>query len=239
MKTRWLILFVVALLLVGCSSSEQTVDEQGLSFSAFLMEEQDCALEITLEIQNPGPSDFEGDEDFQGVMDLETVQGDLRARANFFQLGPIPADGKAQPMVWQGDLEAGDYHLVWGSPKYGYTEVSFEMVPRDGQVCLGSEIHKQDQVGEPAAFPIPEGYGELADMIDQARGDLSERTGIPVEEILVQRIEERVFSDTSLDVPEPGQMYAEVLTPGYVITLLAQGQAYPYHTDGERVVYAP
>lgn len=37
------------------------------------------------------------------------------------------------------------------------------------------------------------------------------------------------WSDTSLGCPQPGQVYAQVLTPGYRITLYAPTLIYEYH----------
>jgi hypothetical protein len=39
------------------------------------------------------------------------------------------------------------------------------------------------------------------------------------------------FSNACLDVPAPGEMCAEVLTPGYVFTFEADGRQYNYNTD--------
>ena len=39
------------------------------------------------------------------------------------------------------------------------------------------------------------------------------------------------WSDASLGCPQEGFMYAQVITPGYLIILEAQGEQYEYHTD--------
>jgi hypothetical protein len=45
------------------------------------------------------------------------------------------------------------------------------------------------------------------------------------------------WSDASLGCPQEGMMYAQVITPGYLIVLEAQGQTFEYHTDqGTNVV---
>jgi hypothetical protein len=54
----------------------------------------------------------------------------------------------------------------------------------------------------------------------------------------VEDIEPKDFPDASLGVPEPGMTYAQVITPGYVILLNAEGETYEYHAAGERVVLA-
>jgi hypothetical protein len=62
--------------------------------------------------------------------------------------------------------------------------------------------------------------------------------GINDEEIAVQGVEAVDFPDASLGVPGPGQTYAQVITPGYVIKLVAEGRVYEYHGSGDRIVLA-
>lgn len=69
-----------------------------------------------------------------------------------------------------------------------------------------------------------------------ARQDLSQRLGIGIEEIEVQSVEAVEWSDTSLGCPQPGMMYAQVITPGYRILLRAGGQTYEYHSDRQRAI---
>ncbi|MDX1408310.1 MAG: hypothetical protein R3330_09255, partial [Saprospiraceae bacterium] len=47
-----------------------------------------------------------------------------------------------------------------------------------------------------------------------------------------------VWPDSSLGCPQKGMVYADVLTPGYLIVLSADGREYEYHTSkGTEVVY--
>ncbi|HUE75261.1 MAG TPA: hypothetical protein VMP10_00420 [Chloroflexota bacterium] len=68
-------------------------------------------------------------------------------------------------------------------------------------------------------------------MVEAAKRDLSTRTGTPVDAIEVVRVEEMEWSDAALGCPQPGQMYAQVIVPGYRIILRAAGTSYQYHTD--------
>ncbi len=72
-----------------------------------------------------------------------------------------------------------------------------------------------------------------------ARANLRERLCVSRNEITVQSVVPVEFADTSLGVPEPGRMYSQVITPGYVIRLTAAGEVYQYHGSGSRVVFAP
>jgi hypothetical protein len=66
-----------------------------------------------------------------------------------------------------------------------------------------------------------------------AVADLAQKQGIPVDAITVQSVEPMEWGDTSLGCPQEGFMYAQVITPGYLIILEAQGQTYEYHTDAQ------
>ncbi len=64
-----------------------------------------------------------------------------------------------------------------------------------------------------------------------ATTDLAERTGLSPNQIRLVSMEARDWNDTSLGCPQEGFMYAQVITPGYLIILEAQGQQYEYHTN--------
>ena len=67
--------------------------------------------------------------------------------------------------------------------------------------------------------------------------DLARRLDVSLEEILVISVEAVEWSDTSLGCPQPGMMYAQVITPGFRVVLEAEGETYDYHADrADRVV---
>lgn len=78
----------------------------------------------------------------------------------------------------------------------------------------------------------------LPDAVDAARQFLSSMLGVPPEEIAVKEVQAVDWPDASLGHPQPGRSYAQVITPGYRILLVAQGRQYDLHTDlpGSRVV---
>ena len=80
--------------------------------------------------------------------------------------------------------------------------------------------------------------GEYWDLFLEAREDLSERTGLDIGTIKLMDIASKEWSDTSLGNPKPGMMYAQVITPGFIMVLDAGGpEDYVYHTSMHRVVY--
>ena len=62
-----------------------------------------------------------------------------------------------------------------------------------------------------------------------AMNDLAKRLGIDAEDVAVVSAEEVTWSDASIGCPEPGKMYAQMLVPGSLIVLEADGKQYEYH----------
>ena len=77
---------------------------------------------------------------------------------------------------------------------------------------------------------VPPG-GEEA--LKAAIAALAEHTGLLPDQIEVVSIEAVEWRDASLGCPQPGYMYAQVITPGYLIVLQADNQTYEYHTDSK------
>jgi hypothetical protein len=72
--------------------------------------------------------------------------------------------------------------------------------------------------------------------VEEAKLDLSELLGVRPETLEVQSLEAVEWPDTSLGCPQPGMMYAQVITPGYRILLVAGDQVYEYHSDHRRAI---
>lgn len=74
------------------------------------------------------------------------------------------------------------------------------------------------------------------DLVARAKAHLANRLGIDQAAITLIRLEQVDWPDTSLGNPQPGMVYAQVVTPGYRLLFQAEGQTYEYHTDlGQRV----
>jgi len=72
---------------------------------------------------------------------------------------------------------------------------------------------------------------EAKQVVRLAVEDLAKRLELSPEQIRLVSVEAMDWPDTSLGCPEPGMMYAQVITPGYRIALEAEGETYEYHTD--------
>ncbi len=69
----------------------------------------------------------------------------------------------------------------------------------------------------------------------------AEALNVDPESVTVLEMEEVVWSDSSLGCPQPGMMYAQVITPGYKATVEVDGETYDVHMDanGRGVVCMP
>lgn len=109
-----------------------------------------------------------------------------------------------------------------------------QALPSDTDTPLTSE--RADPTPTISPSPTNVSAGEAQEALRLAEADLAARLNVPSNDIEVVRVEAVEWSDTSLGCPQPGMVYAQVITPGFRLVLEAEGQKYEYHTDGERTV---
>jgi len=61
--------------------------------------------------------------------------------------------------------------------------------------------------------------------------DAAKRTSTAPRNVQVIRTEKREWPDSALGCPRPGEMYAQMLTPGWLIEVRSGQRALEYHTD--------
>ena len=74
------------------------------------------------------------------------------------------------------------------------------------------------------------GTGSSAMLIDLLKTDLAARSGAAVADIVMVSSEAVQWSDAALGCPQPGKVYAKVITPGLRVKLELDGKSYEYHT---------
>ena len=74
--------------------------------------------------------------------------------------------------------------------------------------------------------------------VQKAVADLAARLERPASAIEIESVIETDWRDSSLGLPEPGRMYAQVITPGLRITLSAGDSIYRYHVGHNLVLRA-
>ncbi|MDX1664363.1 MAG: hypothetical protein R3272_11240 [Candidatus Promineifilaceae bacterium] len=72
---------------------------------------------------------------------------------------------------------------------------------------------------------------ELPPAVETAREALAGELGIDAESIELLNFEQREWPNACLGLPDPGEMCAEVITPGWQVVLGAEGVAYQVRTD--------
>ncbi|MEW6033624.1 MAG: hypothetical protein AB1603_02080 [Chloroflexota bacterium] len=65
--------------------------------------------------------------------------------------------------------------------------------------------------------------------VDLAKAALATKLGVEQSKVSLFRVEAVDWPDTSLGVPEPGKLYAQVITPGFRVVLSHGGTEYEYH----------
>jgi hypothetical protein len=72
-------------------------------------------------------------------------------------------------------------------------------------------------------------------MLAAARDDLAGRLKVKPDQVRLVKAEIMRWSDSSLGCPQPGMMYAQVITPGYQFILEVDGKEYDYRASQTRV----
>ena len=78
--------------------------------------------------------------------------------------------------------------------------------------------------------------GDLSGAYFVAREDLLSRFELSAGSVKIKGVEAVEWGDASLGNPEPGMVYAQVVTPGFILVLQdgTPGSTYTYHTGGGR-----
>jgi hypothetical protein len=96
-------------------------------------------------------------------------------------------------------------------------------------------------LGDPITESVSELPGDPPYAVVASEQELGEAIEIPVDEIDFVSYERVEWPDACLGFAESGEMCAEVLTPGWLVILEAEGQRYEFHTDknGEKLRWRP
>lgn len=79
---------------------------------------------------------------------------------------------------------------------------------------------------EPAPLVVDLGKVELSAL----KAELAKKLQVSDKALVIVVVEAVEWGDASLGCPEPGMMYAQVITPGHRVVLAVDGQQYTYHT---------
>jgi hypothetical protein len=94
----------------------------------------------------------------------------------------------------------------------------------------GKKMPPMRAPGEEAA-PV-ESSGEVPpQVLALLQDDLARRALVKHEAITVVSATEQQWPDGAMGCPQPGQMYPQMIVPGYRVVLQANGERYAYHSD--------
>ena len=109
--------------------------------------------------------------------------------------------------------------------------------PEDAPLASPSPEGEENRPTDPTPESDQAGKGQelpYRSIIELVVRDLALRLDLEVDQIQVLAVESVEWPDAGLGCPVAGMDYAQVITPGYRITLGAEGEAYLYHTNTER-----
>ena len=84
---------------------------------------------------------------------------------------------------------------------------------------------------------MPTPGAESPPAVQAALADAAAHLGASTQQLSVVEVTAQDWPDSSLGCPQPGLMYSQIVTPGYLIVISGAGKRLEYHTDRQsRVV---
>ena len=127
--------------------------------------------------------------------------------------------------------------LLIGCSSVANPNTSNQETPLPSDITITAPALPTQGVSTPmtSGIPTPADPG-LQNVIEQAKQDLGQRLAISINQIILVEATEAEWSDSSLDCPQPGMQYLQVITPGYRILLEVRGTQYEYHSNKDAYV---
>lgn len=101
------------------------------------------------------------------------------------------------------------------------------------RAVMENEGKKMPPMRAPGEEAVPvQGSGEVPQQVLAIfQDDLARRALVKHDAITVVSATEQQWSDGAMGCPQPGQMYTQMIVPGYRVVLQASGDRYAYHSD--------
>lgn len=97
--------------------------------------------------------------------------------------------------------------------------------------CASETASSQAPAPTPPAIPR-----RAVAQVNNAQLDLQTRLAVSPDAIVLVKLEPQEWKDASLGCPESGKSYAQVIVPGFRITLKNQNMLYIYHSASTRFI---
>lgn len=101
------------------------------------------------------------------------------------------------------------------------------------RAVVGNEGREMPPQRAPGEERVPvQGSGEVPpQLLAIFQDDLARRALVKHDAITVVSATEQQWPDGAMGCPQPGQMYTQMIVPGYRVVLQASGNRYAYHSD--------
>ncbi len=217
----FLTLLILALVAIACGQVPTEPPAGGTSTQPAALSGQTGAPEPTAVAK---PAQVVWPSEAQPVVDQAIADVADKAQMSKDDVQVLKFEAVDWPDSCLGCAKAGEMCMDVITPGYlivlrvGENEYTYHTDTRNAVVlCMADEAVKD--------------WGEAQPLVSLVVADLAERLSVAEDQIVVVQVDEQQWSDSSLGCPQPGQMYLQVITPGYLIVLEAGGQRYSYHTD--------
>jgi len=82
----------------------------------------------------------------------------------------------------------------------------------------------------PTSSPVPV-PPEASQAVDAALQDAAAHLNVSRDQLQVSQVESQQWNDASLGCPQPGQLYSQIVTPGFLVMISSGSHQLEYHTD--------
>ena len=80
----------------------------------------------------------------------------------------------------------------------------------------------------PSPVPVPP---EASQAVDAALQDAAAHLNVSRDQLQVSQVGSQQWNDASLGCPQPGQLYSQIVTPGFLVMITSGSHQLEYHTD--------
>ncbi|MEW6567791.1 MAG: hypothetical protein AB1449_06420 [Chloroflexota bacterium] len=172
---------------------------------------------------------------YSGFDSPGTVLQVNQALVQVYQFESVEARQRVSDQIAPDGLSVGGRPLTWGGHPNLWAAGRLIVVYEGsdgGTILLLSGL-----LGDPLTGPASEVGEPYPPAVSAAVEILARQLGLDPAAVAVVDFEEVEWADACLELPEPGEVCAEVITPGWRVQLRADDDDYLAHTDiaGERV----
>ena len=112
-----------------------------------------------------------------------------------------------------------------------------EFTPTSHPITESSPTLSQEDISKMTPIPSIPNSPNLQNLIEKAREDLAKRLSISLDLVTIVDARDVTWPNSSMGCPQPGMVYADVLTPGYLIILHATDQDFEYHAGKNAEIF--